>query len=110
MSHVSTVIIISPYMRFPDKVNEAVTRLHHGDYYEEGERFPVVEATSENQGFFGGGKWPGGSLIWIGWNYFHIDELLEVLKPFENLTVWYETEGEYMSIERINWNMNNGAR
>jgi hypothetical protein len=106
VSHVSTVIIISPYTRFPDKVNEVVTRLHHGDSYEEGNRFPALNSTMENSGsLFAGSKFPSGSLLWIGWNYFYIDDLLEELKPFDNLTVWYETEGEYMDVERINWNI-----
>jgi hypothetical protein len=104
MSHVTTVIIISPCSRFPDEVNEFLTKRHHGDYYEEGERFPVLESTYGNEGsLFGGGKFPSGSMVWIGWNYCYIEDLIEELQQFQDLTVWYETEGELAGVHKINW-------
>lgn len=103
MSHVTTVIIISPHSTFPDDVNEFLTKRHHGDYYEEGARFPVLEAKYGNEHLFGGGKYPGGSMVWIGWNYCYIEDLINELGQFKDLTVWWETEGEFAGIHKINW-------
>jgi hypothetical protein len=90
-------------MHFPDDVNEYLTKRHHGKYYEEGDRFPVLESHDEK--FFGGGKWPCGSMIWIGWNHAYIDDIIEDLRDqrFKDLTVWWETEGEFAGVEKINW-------
>ena len=99
MSHVTTVIVISPYTRFPDSVNEFLTKRHHGEYYEEGDRFPVLKGID----IASGGKVGGASMVWIGWNYCYIEDLIEELQQFRDLTVWYETEGEFKGVHKINW-------
>lgn len=102
MSHVTTVIVISPDTHFPDDVNEFLTKRHHGDYYEEGDRFQPIESRGNH---FGGGKGHCGSMIWIGWNYAYIDDIIDDLKNqgFQDLTVWWETEGEFAGLEKVNW-------
>jgi hypothetical protein len=110
VSYVSDVIIISPHMEMPDKVIKFVS-----DYYAKDRSFtsddwtlPVINsADSENDRLLGGGKFPGGSVMWIGWNYFRPDEFISALKAegFEDLTVWWETEHEFMGIEKINWTL-----
>lgn len=100
MSHVTTVIIISPHSTFPDDVNERLTKLHHGDYYEEGDRFQAIESIGNH---FGGGKGHSGSLLWIGWNHCPLDELVEAIGSAEDITVWWETEGEFAGIHKVNW-------
>lgn len=103
MSHVTTVMIISPHSTFPDDVNERLTKLHHRDYYEEGDRFPVLESASGIDDFLGGGKYPSGSMLWIGWNYCHIEDVVEAIGPAEDITIWWETEGEFAGVHKVNW-------
>lgn len=105
MSHVTTVIVISPLMHFPDDVNEYLTKRHHGKHYEKEDRLPVLETNGKSEIPFGGGKWPCGSMMWIGWNHAYIDDIIEDLRDqgFKDLTVWWETEGEFAGVEKINW-------
>lgn len=102
ISYVTTVIVISPHMTFPDDVNEYLTKLHHRDYYEEGDRLPVISWDMAKDRLFAGGKVPGGSMIWMGWNYCPLNTVIEGLRQFEDLTVWWETEGTFMGTEQIN--------
>jgi len=110
MSHVSTVFIISPHSRMPDKVVEFVS-----EYYAKARSFdredwtaPAINPYDEgNDRLWSGGKCPSGSMIWLGWNYFYSDDFISALKAegFKDLTVWYETEGEFMAVEKINCTM-----
>lgn len=100
MSYVTSVVVVMPHndRQLTEKFGLAMHLAHcatSGRPPSDYAWMPIPQQDADGAWITDGGKVPSGTVFWLGLNYAHMEEILEILEQdedFHGIWVWWQCE------------------